>query len=78
MTRQTAHEIARALSALLVVLLLGLLAGCQSWHGPAEVRLRNGQRIQCPDGLRMDKDTLYCVGSGVSVRWEQVAGYEAR
>ena len=28
-----------------------LVAGCSSWSGPAEVRLKDGTRIACPEGL---------------------------
>ena len=62
----------------LLLALLLLSAGCQSWHGEAEVRLKDGQTIRCPRGLRFDTNQVDCMGSGISVRWTNVAGYSTR
>jgi len=56
------------------------LAACSSWHGPAEVRLRNGTAIQCPKGLTFTHNSVECgqdAGS-IDIPWSQVAGYATK
>lgn len=55
-----------------------LVAGCQSWHGEAEVRLKDGTRLRCDRGLTFQNHRVGCEGSGISVPWDAVAGYSTR
>ena len=62
----------------LIVAAVLAMVGCQSWHGEAEVWLKDGTRVRCPSGLTFLTDGVYCEGSGVSVKWKQVAGFGTR
>ena len=63
--------------ALLMVVTL-LFAACSSWGGPAEVQLKDGTIFNCPKGLKFDQNGVSCVGNGVYVTWEHVAGYRTK
>ncbi len=56
------------------------LAACSSWHGPAEVKLKNGTVMSCPKGLTFMKKTVDCEQErgAISIPWNQVAGYATK
>ena len=57
------------------------LAACSSWHGPAEIKLKNGTILQCPKGLTFEHPYVSCEasdGRSIKVPWSQVAGYSTK
>lgn len=78
------RELLRLAAALSCVggwgLVILLLAGCQSWHGPAEVTTKDGAVHRCPKGLTFRVAFVTCEGDGMvaRIKWEHVAGYRTR
>jgi len=64
-------------TALLTLTVL-ILAGCSSWHGPAEITLKDGVILYCPKGLTFHESGVTCEGKGIEIRWYQVAGYRTK
>ena len=57
-----------------------IFAACSSWHGPAEVQLKDGTVLQCAKGLAFVKKGVICERSdgGIEIPWNQVAGYRTK
>jgi len=55
-----------------------ILAGCSSWHGPAEITLKDGVVLQCSKGLTFSRHSVTCEGRGIEVSWSQIAGYRTK
>lgn len=62
----------------LFVLAVIVLAGCSSWHGPAEIVLKDGIVLQCPKGLTFHERGATCEGRGIQVPWYSIAGYRTK
>lgn len=65
---------------LIAVFALLLLSACNSWHGPAEVRLKDGAKLSCSKGLRFNREGVFCDRDGgkVQIPWADVAGYATK
>jgi len=64
-----------------------LLAGCgQHWHGEVELRLKDGQVMKCPRGIKNEFRGVWCYQKDEGllsynsplVPWNMIAGYVAR